>query len=56
MGPWAKPESSILTHIVFVKVILQLKQVGLDEPWPLEIVDFTGKRKEIILEEGEILL
>eukprot|EP00494_Astrolonche_serrata_P010014 UN10072 len=42
------------THIY--SVIMQTDQIGVDVPWALEIIDFTGQRKEIFLEKGEMLL
>jgi len=42
------------THIY--SVIMQLDQVGVEEDWPLEIVDFTGKRREISMVPGDLIL
>lgn len=42
------------THIY--SVIMQLDQVDVEEDWPLEVIDFTGKRKEISMKPGDLIL
>ena len=42
------------THVY--SAILQIGQTGIDDPWPLEVIGFDGKRYLITLEPGEMIL
>jgi len=36
--------------------VLQIAQSGVEEPWPLQVIDFNGKKHDITLEPGEMIL
>ena len=43
----------VATHVF--SVIINVDQVGVDEPWPLELIDFEGKRSSVVMEPGQLL-
>ena len=46
---------NVETHIIS-SILLIHKDHDVEENWPLEVIDFTGVRREITLEAGEMLL
>ena len=42
------------THVY--SVVLQVGQSGIDSDWPLEVIGFDGKRYEITVQPGEMIL
>ena len=42
------------THVF--SAILQIAQSGVEEPWPLQVIGFDGRRYDITMEPGDMIL
>jgi len=43
-----------LTHVI--SAIINVDQIGIEEPWPLEIHDHNGKVHQVAIEPGQMIL
>mmetsp|Transcript_22327 Transcript_22327/g.71974 ORF Transcript_22327/g.71974 Transcript_22327/m.71974 type:complete len:262 (+) Transcript_22327:592-1377(+) len=43
----------VATHVF--SVIINLHQEEVDEPWPLDVIDFDGSKKSVFLDPGQML-